>query len=347
MIQHRKNNPLGFREVVLLLLVSGSAVLLTSHAFADTGVTISADGSQSYYLGEKVVFRGQNTESDVTYLFLTGPNLRAAGVNLNVPDKAVVSGDPDSFTAVKTRPDTTWEYSYYTANLPLDAGTYSVYAIAQPKVKDQPDMASARAGIALKKPFITATVSPSNGTKGQSFTVTGIAEGIPPEVQAWILGSAYTSTTKIPVDSSASFTFTTDDARGGKLPAGQYYLIVEHPMADNQFDFVASGDYVRSVKLNNGTNLFRLTGPGSLQGTDAADALIAALTDSATYDDTYQNDTYTLLPFRVDETGTSASPTQPTTTTPPVQSEGQHSPLVYAPVGAIVLVLAMVAWKRQ
>ena len=45
----------------------------------------------------------------------------------------------------------------------------------------------------------------------------------------------------------------------GKLPAGQNYLIVQHPMADNQFDIVVSGDYVRDLKLNNGTNFFKLT----------------------------------------------------------------------------------------
>ena len=57
-------------------------------------------------------------------------------------------------------------------------------------------------------------------------------------------------------------------------------------MADNQFDFVVSGEYVRNLKLNNGTNIFRITGPGSLQGSDAADALIAAISDQEANDKT-------------------------------------------------------------
>jgi len=61
-------------------------------------------------------------------------------------------------------------------------------------------------------------------------------------------------------------------------------------IADNQFDFVVSGDYVRNQILNNGTNIFKLTGPGSLQGSDAADALIAAISDQAANDDTYTNE---------------------------------------------------------
>ena len=47
---------------------------------------------------------------------------------------------------------------------------------------------------------------------------------------------------------------------------GQNYLIVQHPMADNQFDIVVSGDYVRDLKLNNGTNLFKTHRPGKPAG---------------------------------------------------------------------------------
>ena len=67
-------------------------------------------------------------------------------------------------------------------------------------------------------------------------------------------------------------------------------------MQDNKFNIDVSGDY---VKLNNDTNLFKITGPGSLQGSDAADALIAAISDHEAHDDTYTNDTYTIVPFQV------------------------------------------------
>ena len=42
-------------------------------------VTIVAAGSQSYYLGEEVQFSGTNTESQDTYLYITGPNLPTQG----------------------------------------------------------------------------------------------------------------------------------------------------------------------------------------------------------------------------------------------------------------------------
>jgi hypothetical protein len=323
--------------MILLLIIAGAAVLMISPVSADTGVTIAAQGDQSYYLGEKVVFSGHNYDSDSTYLFITGPGIPNGGGKLTSPDKAVGSGNPDSFTAVKTKPDKTWEYFFYTANLPLDAGTYSVYAVSQPKAKDQPDPSAASVGIIVKKPFITAGISPAPILKGQPFTVKGIAEGIPPAVQIWIIGDNYVFNTTTPVNPDASFTFTGDTHLSGKLPKGQWSLIVQHPMADNQSDFIVSGDYVRNLKLNNGTNLFRLTGPGSLQGGDAADALIAAISDQEANDHTLTNDTYTLVPFQVTDTG-SPTPQATASTTAPVQRTTQHAPLQYAPIGAIVLI---------
>ena len=80
-----------------------------------------------------------------------------------------------------------------------------------------------------------------------------------------------------------------------KLAGGQYFAIVQHPMEDNKFNIEVSGDYVR---LNNDTSLFKITGPGSLQGSDAADALIAAISGQEAHDDTFTNDTYTIVPSR-------------------------------------------------
>ena len=112
-------------------------------------------------------------------------------------------------------------------------------------------------------------------------------------------------------------------------------------MQNNQFDIDVSGDYVRSLQLNNGTNLFRISGPGSLQGNDAADALVAAFSDSNTGDDTY-----TEIPFQVTDVGSSTPQAQPATTTP-VQSPTQTALLPFALTGAFVLVLGIVVWKRH
>jgi hypothetical protein len=320
---------------------------MISPVSAYAGVTIAAQGDQSYYLGEKVIFSGHNYDSDSTYLLITGPGIPNGGGKLTSPQQDVVSGNPGSFTVVKTKPDNTWEYAWYTSNVTLDAGTYTVYAVSQPKAQDQPDPAAASVKIIVKKPFITAGISPAIISKGVPFSVTGTAEGIPAEVQIWIIGDDFANTTKTPVNSTtALFTYTADAAMSGKLPAGQYYIIVQHSMADNQFDFAVSGDYVRNLKLNNGTIIFKLTGPGSLQGSDGADALLAAISDQEANDLTLTNDTYTIVPFQVTDGG---SPVPPVTAsaTATVESPAHPALLPSALIGAIVLVLGIVVWKRH
>jgi hypothetical protein len=354
MSKQTSNGPSGSWKMILLLIIAGAAVMMISPVSADTGVTIAAQGDHSYYLGEKVVFTGHNYDADTTYLFMTGPGLFVTGPGipngggkLTSPQADVVSGNPDSFTGVKTKPDKTWEYTWYTANLNLDAGTYSVYAVSQPKAKDQLGPDAANVGIIVKKPFITAGISPAIISKGVPFTVSGFAEGIPPNVQIWILGKNYSSTSMVSVNADASFKYEVPREVTSHLASGQNFIVVQHPMVDNQFDFVVGGDYVRNVKLNNGTNLFRLTGPGSLQGSDAADALIAAISDQETNDHASSaHDTYTIVPFQVTDAGSPTLQAQPATTTP-VQSPTQTALLPFALTGAFVLVLGIVVWKKH
>ena len=339
----------SWKMILLLLIIAGAAALMISPVSADTGVTISASGVQSYYQGEKVVFSGHNYDSDTTYLFITGPGvfmtgpgIPKGGGKLTSPKLEVVSGNPGSFDTVKTNADKSWEYVYYTHNLNVDAGTYTIYAVSQPKAKDQLNgVSSANVGIILKKPFITAEISSSSISKGQTFTVKGTAEGDPPSVQIWIIGDNYVFNTTTPVNPDASFTFHGDTQLSGKLPKGQCYLIVQHSMQNNMFDIVVSGDYVRTLQGNNGMNLFRIKGAGSLQGNDATEALLAALSDPKNGDDTF-----TVIPFIVDDTGTSVPQTQPITTTM-VQSPTQTALLPFALTGAFVLVLGIVVWKRH
>ena len=117
MSKQTSNNPSGSWKMILLLIIVGAAALMISPVSADTGVTIAASGVQSYYLGEKVVFSGHNYDSDTTYLFITGPGISNGGGKLTSPQQDVVSGNPGSFDVVKTQPDKTWEYTYYTYNL--------------------------------------------------------------------------------------------------------------------------------------------------------------------------------------------------------------------------------------
>ena len=335
MFKQTSNNPSGLWKMSLLLIIVGAVALMISPVSAGAGVTIAAGGGHSYYLGEKVVFSGYNYDSDSTYLLITGPGIPKSGGKLTSPQQDVVSGNPGSFTVVKTDPDKTWECTWYTYNVTLNTGTYTVFATSQPKTEDRLGPDAANVGLIIEAPYITAGISPSSVSQGQPFAITGIAEGNPPAVQIWIFGDNYAYTTTTPVNSDGSFTFTADAATSEKLPSGQNYLIVQHPMADNRFDIVVSGDYVRDLKLDNGTNLFKLTGPGSLQ---VAMRQTHSPLHSAIRRQTIRvsNDTYTLIPFQA----TAA-------TTAPVQRTTQHAPLQYAPAGAIVLVVGIAVWNRR
>jgi PGF-CTERM protein len=274
-------------------------------------VTIVAAGDQSYYLGEEVKFSGTNTESYKTYLFIIGPNLNDNGAELTAPRTSVINENADTFVQADVAGDNTWSYKWGTATIPLDAGTYTIYAVSQPVDRAPDDIANAAYGtvsIIIKKPFVSATASQSTVAKGDRVYITGTAEGQPsPGVAIWILGKNYAVYQTESVNSDSSFSYEVKQADTKTLTSGQYFVVVQHPMANNQFDIdlnpSASGRlagatpiYVRNEVLGTtGTNVFLINGAGALQGSDAAEALVQAINDPNV------DDTYTKLQFLVEQ----------------------------------------------
>jgi len=89
--------------------------------------------AESVVLGDEVILEGVNSETDTTYLFMTGPNIPAEGGRLDSPQTAVIDGDPDSFTRTGVEADGGWRYRWQTRGIGLDAGVYVVYAESQPR----------------------------------------------------------------------------------------------------------------------------------------------------------------------------------------------------------------------
>lgn len=270
-------------------------------------VTIVAAGDQSYYLGEEIKFSGTNTESSETYLFITGPNLEAYGSQIQSDDPrndAVENGNATSFEIADVESDNTWEYKWGTASIALDAGTYTVYAVSQAHDKDNlENTAYGTVSIVIKKPFISATTSSSTVAKGDRVYITGTAQGQPSEgVMIWILGKNYETHTTESVNSDASFSYEIQQTTTADLSSGQYFVVAQHPMQNNQFDVYATtgsnGEVVMTKDQSGGdsdTADFKLTGANSLQGSDAAEALIESINDANV------DDTYTKLQFLVEE----------------------------------------------
>jgi len=276
-------------------------------------VTITAAGDQSYYLGEQVDFSGTDTESTDTYLFITGPNLPQYGGDLTNPRNCLPGDTPltgystGNWVDASVAGDNTWSYKWGTSNIDLDAGTYTIYAVSEPTDSQPANLALVAYGtvsIVLKKPFVSATASQAVVAQGDQFDITGTAQGNPTQgVQIWILGKNYELVTTQSVNSDSSFDYTVQRATTTNLYTGQYYVVVQHPMMNGQFDITpytltasdpgTAGNIVvinKQSPTSGGPDgyqqVFQLTGSGSLQGSDAAEALIEGL-NSANVDDTY------------------------------------------------------------
>jgi len=359
MVIQASGNPPGFRKMILLLIIAGTVLCMISLVSAETGVTISAQGDKSYYLGEEVFLSGTNYDSDTTYLFITGPGINPDGGKLTSPFTNVTSGDTGSFDLVQTRPDKTWDYTLYTYNLGINPGPYSIYAVSQPKTAaglTATENKSVR--LIFKKPFITAEITPAVILKGQPITITGVAEGNPATVQLWIIGYNYGYTTTVPTSPDSSFTFIINPEMSETIPDGYYNIIVQHPMQNNQLDIIPEGEMVKNLQISDGsstggTNLFKLYGAGNLRGRDAAEALVNGFGDPVV------DDTYTEIPLVIDESGiragipdngsfTGSPATQaqtPSTSSAPQQVP--TSPLQYAPFGAFVLIGILFVLNRR
>jgi len=293
-------------------------------------VTIVAAGDQSYYLGEEVKFSGTNTESFTTFLFIIGPNLDTNGAQLTSPRTALNAAVPTTWVSTAVAGDNTWSYKWGTSEVALDAGTYTIYAVSQRVTRAQSggigDSAYGTVSVIIKKPFVSATASQSTVAKGDKIFITGTAEGQPSSgVAIWVMGKNYAlyNTEAVNSDSSFKFEITQDTTRS--LTSGQYFIVVQHPMQNNQFDIYLAPDiagtattgrltgamgfvHVMNAMLGNtsvnppGSKIFLINGPGSLQGSDAAEALVQAINDPNV------DDTYTKLQFLVEEPNIAIDP---------------------------------------
>jgi len=98
-------------------------------------ITITADGSASYYLGSEVRLSGTNTDTGTVYLFITGPNLDSVGDMLSNVTKKCVTGTPTTFVDVDVDSDDLWDYNWDTSDIELDTGSYTIYAVSSDKIK--------------------------------------------------------------------------------------------------------------------------------------------------------------------------------------------------------------------
>ncbi|WP_346864953.1 PEGA domain-containing protein [Methanocalculus sp. MSAO_Arc2] len=83
-------------------------------------------------LGETVPLSGSAPGERTVYLFMTGPNLDPDGAPLHAPTRSTAAGH---YTEVRVLSSGRWEYKWNTGGIGLDAGTYTVYAVTEPRTR--------------------------------------------------------------------------------------------------------------------------------------------------------------------------------------------------------------------
>ncbi len=284
-------------------------------------VTISASGDGSYYIGDEIVLSGTNTDSDYVFLFITGQNVDPY-VLQELPTQVLAK---NSETVVDVKTDDTWEYKWDTAGIALDPGTYTIYATSaltngKSSTKDEysrskysvgynentgygtavklSDSEYATVSVRLMKPFLSAVPSGTVVAKGDKLVITGTAEGDPNSLELYIFGTNYFQPESISVEDDGSYEKEIPILSG--LASGQYFVVIQHPMMNGQFDAVLSGSegnrYFEIMNVGPGGSAqssFYVEGNDKLTGSQAADSLTKMI-DSANIDDIYTKLTFTV-----------------------------------------------------
>jgi len=255
-------------------------------------VTIVAAGGQSYYLGERIKFAGTCTVNSKIYLSITSQDTNAQNRKLDQLSIETKNDDVNTFLRVDVKNDNTWEYEWDTSKVSslLNSGTYTVYACEGPFSKDNlKNKAYGTVSIILKKPFVSATASQSTVAQGDRIYIIGTAEGDPkPGIQIWIFGENTFLQKTIPVNADASFSLRINRTETKKLDIGQYFVIVQHPMINNEFDIYLDddGETVLSNYPKKGTRLFSIKGHHGISDAYGAEKIAEAI-NNPDIDDTY------------------------------------------------------------
>jgi trimeric autotransporter adhesin len=128
----------------------------------------------------------------------------------------------------------------------------------------------------------------------------GIATGHPRNgLQLWIISHNYLKVTTLAVNDDNTYLYELKPSDTTNLASGQYFFLVQHPMMNGQFDIIydPSSGSVINKQLGNGQGkeIFALSGAGSLQGPDSAQALVNAI-GSQNIDDTFATYSFYVSP---------------------------------------------------
>ena len=249
-------------------------------------ITAAAD-KDAYFIGQKITLSGTNTGKSDLFFYIEGQNF---------PLKKIPVG------SASVESDSTWEQEITyddlkkVDNKKLDAGTYTIYV----STKNIPGVTEAKSlkpyttvSVYLKQPFLTAELKTNIVAIGSDLIVTGTAESAD-EVMYYIFGNNFFdyNTTSVKQKDS-SYKIELEIGTDVKMDAGQYFVVIQHPMYNTVFNIAPVAD--KGIVLN-------ITGNAEIDGetiileserqtANAAEALCQAL-DTQNIDDLYVKATF-------------------------------------------------------
>jgi len=151
-------------------------------------------------------------------------------------------------------------------------------------------------GILIIPPIAAISLSPGSSfvgaptiANGDQVYIRGIATGHPRDgLQVWLIGYNYVKISTVYTNADNTYEYELQSADTQTLAPGQYFVLIQHPMMNAEFDIyydISTGSVINR-QLGAGTSIFQLTGTGSLQKPEGANALMQAI-NSQNLDDTF------------------------------------------------------------
>lgn len=268
----------------------------------DTGMaTIEVEGGSTFFLGDQLRLSGTCTDNVSIYLFVTGPGLGDPnGVAL---DNATAPASRGRYVVRGVMSNGTWTYLWNTSALietgTPESGAYTVYATstATDPAGHSVDSAhlngvtSASTPLCLRMPSLNASVNPGQILHGDSVLVSGNATGHLDTVCLWIIGEDTRVFNESAVKADGTFAYLINGTETAHFPAGQYSVVVQHPMFDGTFNVSLAPAEGKPYLIRNASGT--LIDLGSLSASEALKVLKEAL-DSPTCDDIYVERSFTV-----------------------------------------------------
>ena len=165
--------------------------------------------------------------------------------------------------------------------------------------------------LAAGQPFVSATMNTAQLTQGDPFLINGTASGNASAVYVWIFGPSFQIMgVSVPVSSNQQFRFAMPGDMTRTLQPGQYYAIVQDPMANGVPDILVGENSTVIIRSNASYRL-----PVASLSPDTVVDELKALFNQPGIDDVYTKLTFTVSAAA----GTGSTAKGSPETTPPVK----------------------------